>query len=625
MTQRFQSNPKNWRLAAALATLLLVAGCSESAMRLQSSDSLEAALADIQLVRDVTAPFGGHPVQAEDVALVGNLSGTGGDAPPSAYRTLLLTQMQKHNVEKPSQVLASPATGMVIVRGQLPPGIQKGDRFDVEVFVPQDNTNTTSLRNGIMYQARLKEHALLGGRLREGKVIALAKGPILVDPLADHESQPAKLRRGLILGGGVALESRPLGLLIRPEHKDVRLSAQIGAVINSRFYLTRRGIKSGIAKPKTDGYIELTLHPRYKDNIQRFMQVVRSVPLAETASQRQMRLRLLERQLMDPITAASAAVRLEAIGPEAKDVLKQGIASSNPEIQFYAAEALAYLDDAAAAAPLAAAARNEPAFRAPALTALGAMDEPAARDELVLLLNVPSAETRYGAFRALWAMNERDPLVRGEMLGEQFSYHRVGSQGPPMIHITRSFRPEIVIFGADQPLKTPLILDAGKYLHVNATATGTITITKIVPGQPEKQIETSLTVDKMIRAIVELGGSYPDVVQVLAQAKETQSVGCRLEVDAIPQRGRTYAREDTHLAQFGGNREISAVGPSADLQAASGHNTGEVSRVEDLKQAKPTAVELTRDDDKIEDNTAKFRSGWPLSRHAGRIIDRFRK
>ena len=51
-----------------------------------------------------------------------------------------------------------------------------------------------------------------------------------------------------------------------------------------------------------------------------------------------------------------------------------------------------------------------PAFRAFALAALSAMDDMAAYDALDQLLEVPSAETRYGAFRALWAMNPQDDL-----------------------------------------------------------------------------------------------------------------------------------------------------------------------------------------------------------------------
>ena len=75
------------------------------------------------------------------------------------------------------------------------------------------------------------------------------------------------------------------------------------------------------------------------------------------------------------------------------------------------------------------------------------MQDFAAYDQLRELLSLPSAETRYGAFRALWTMNKKDPLVKGEVLGDQFHYHVLDVAGPPMIHVTRNRLAEIVLFG----------------------------------------------------------------------------------------------------------------------------------------------------------------------------------
>ena len=56
--------------------------------------------------------------------------------------------------------------------------------------------------------------------------------------------------------------------------------------------------------------------------------------------------------------------------------------------QFYAAEALAYLDETSAVGVLAEVARDEPAFRVNALAALSAMDDATAYDALRSLLEV---------------------------------------------------------------------------------------------------------------------------------------------------------------------------------------------------------------------------------------------
>ncbi len=587
--------------------MAFAAGCTDSTLRLQSPEALDAALEDVRLVRDVSVPFGGHAMEVEAVVLIGNLPGTGSDPPPSSERSVLVAEMQKRDVERPNEILSSPSTSLAIARARLRPGIQKGDRFDVDVFVPSRN-QTTSLRDGMMYEVRLRENAVLGGRLHQGPVFGLAKGPVLVDPMATEESNAAELRRGKILGGGIATEDRPLGLMLKPDAKDVRTSAQIGAAINRRFYLTSHGIKSGVANPKTEAYVDLKMHPRYKDNVERYLRVVLSIPLKEGAADELVRMQLLEQQLLDPVSAASAAIRLEAIGEDGEKVLKKGIASANPEVRFYAAEALAYLDDPDAAAPLGTAARDEPAFRANALAALSAMDDPAARDELAKLLDVNSAETRYGAFRALWAMNPRDPLIRGEVMDGQFSLHVVHSEGPPMVHVTRSFRPEVVLFGSDQKLRTPLILDAGKNVHINATPDGKVQVSRITPGQPDRNKETTPNIDDVIRAIVEVGGSYPDVVQALAQAKSADALACRFEVDAVPARNRRY--HGSHVEVAGGADDDAASGvpvdsPKSDLYPSSHDDT-------DSGQSQPAA------DEKAEKSAASHR--WPAPLQLGRIF-----
>ena len=47
-------------------------------------------------------------------------------------------------------------------------------------------------------------------------------------------------------------------------------------------------------------------------------------------------------------------------------------------------------------------------------------------------------------------MNNKDAFVKGEVLGKQFHYHVLDVAGPPMIHVTRSRLPEIVLFGRDR-------------------------------------------------------------------------------------------------------------------------------------------------------------------------------
>ena len=525
-----------------------VIGCSGPIFRPQSPEaSLDAVIEPhTHLVSEYTHPFGLDYTKLEAVSLVTGLAGTGGDPPPTPQRAVLLAEMNRRDVRDPNEVLASADTAMVLVRGYLRPGIQEGDHFDVEVRSPS-HSDIASLRGGWLLPTRLTELAVLGQQIRQGHVMAMVEGPVLVDPSADAKDQPALLTRGRILGRGVALKSRSLGLILNQEHRSIRLSEDIAKCIDLRFHSYVNGRKEGMATPKTDEFISLAVHPRYKDNVGRYMRVVRNIAVDEAPAELQARIVLLEHQLADPLTAANAAIRLEAIGSEqAIEVLKGGLASNDPEVRFYVAEALAYLDQTDAVKTLAEVARHEPAFRVNALAALSAMDDVMAYDALCSLLGVRSAETRYGAFRALWAMNEHDPLVRGEELGGQFTFHVLDVGGPAMVHVTHSYRPEVVLFGKDQQFQLPLVLDAGKNILVNGLKGEQITISRFAPGAEPEQRVVSTCVEDVIRAIVELGGTYPDVVQALEQAKHDGALTSRFAVDALPDIDRAYDRGMPH-------------------------------------------------------------------------------
>jgi flagellar basal body P-ring protein FlgI len=535
------------RIIAPLAVVWTVVscGCSGPILRPQSPEARIdlPPMPDVKYVSAYTQPYGMNYVQIEAVSLVSGLAGTGSDPPPSSQRAALLDEMKRHQVENPNELLASGNYSLVLARAFLRPGLQEGDRFDVEVRVPS-RSETTSLRNGWMLPARLTEMAVLEQQVRQGHVLGLAKGPILVDPMADAEKDTALATRGRILGGGIATKSRPLGLVFGQQNKSFLISQQIGVAINRRFHTYVNGRKQGVATPKTDDFIELIIHPRYKDNVSRYMHVIRNMAIEESAQSLQARLMFLEQQLADPLTASSAAIRLEAIGDDqAKDILRKALASTDQEVRFYAAEALAYLDETAAVEVLADVALNEPSFRVNSLAALSAMDDVMAYDALRTLLEAKSAETRYGAFRALWAMNEHDPLVRGETLNKEFSFHVLEVPGAPMVHVTRSFRPEIVLFGKDHRLQLPLVLDAGKSILVNGRGGDTITISRFTPGAEPEQRVVSTDLNAVIRSIVELGGTYPDVVQALQQAKTDGALTSRFEVDALPEGGRSYDRD----------------------------------------------------------------------------------
>ncbi|HZZ72365.1 MAG TPA: flagellar basal body P-ring protein FlgI [Pirellulales bacterium] len=522
-------------------SLLWMSGCTSPAVRSQSPEDKLALETQTRLIGDYASAYGTSWLKVEQVGLVTGLSGTGSDPGTTSSRAALISEMQIRGVPNPNQVLQSLNNSLVLVRAFIPPGAQKGDRFDVEVRL-EPQSETTSLRNGWLMDARLIEIAILDGQIHDGHVWAHAQGPILVDPTAAGEQDRGLLTHGKIPGGGVVLKDRIMGLVLHHDQKSIRTTALIDQALNKRFHTYSHGIKQGVAKAKTDEYVELAVLPRYKNNLARYMRIVRSVALEESETARIQRLRILERQLLDPVSSSDAALKLEAIGTDAIKVLTKGLDSSDTEVRFYAAEALAYLDQPIAAKVLGDAARNEPVLRAWAFTALSSMDDSGAADALRDLLDMNSAEARYGAFRALTAMNDRDPLVRGENLGGQFSYHLIATTAPPMVHVTKSFRPEIVLFGPEQRFKVPFSLEAGNKIMIKCDQGDQVTISKFSTEEADQKRLVSLKLDEVIRAVVDLGGTYPDVVQMLQQARVQNALEGRFEVDALPDQTRLYDR-----------------------------------------------------------------------------------
>jgi len=518
-------------------TLTALLGCAGPAIRSQSPEieALAALEADTKLVGDYAAAWGLNAQRIERAALVTGLAGTGSDPAPNAQRQALMADMQARGVVEPNSLLASTSTSLVWVHGYLPPGVRRGDRFDIHVEVPRDS-ETTSLSGGWLMETRMAEMAVLGSRIRDGHVLGIAEGPLLVDPVSTGTLDPVSKLRAKVPGGGVALQSRPIGLILAPEHRSVGLSKRIGDCINRRFHTSIRGAKRGVATPKTDRYIELEIPAVYADNLGRYIRVVRSMAVVEPPGGLHARLELLRRQISDPVTAPNAAIRLEAIGREAVPTLRDALASKDAEIRFAAAEALAYLGESAAAVPLAEAATSLRSARPAALAALGTIDDANGIDALRSLLTSTSAETRYGGFRGLWKIDPSSPLVRGERLSDACTLHVLDVKGPPLVHVTRSRRPEIVLFGTEHPVADGLRAEAGPSIVVVVDGP-TALVSRFVAGEPDQQADVPARVETILRAIDELGGTYPDMVQFLQQASSHQALKSRLVFDAIADGG----------------------------------------------------------------------------------------
>jgi hypothetical protein len=590
------------RLLIAASCGLSTIGCSGPLIRGQSPENEKIVDEEVEkrvrLIGDMTTTWGFNYDKVESVALVTGLANTGSDPPPSAQRQMLIGEMQSHEVDNPNQVLASAETAMVVTRGYIPPGAVKGDRFDIEVRVAP-RTDTTSLRGGWLMQTRMRETKLLQDqRVHTGHVSALGAGPVIVDAVFQGGDDPVLETRGRVQNGGVVMKDRLMGLVLIGEHSIVT-SSKIGKAIDQRFHTMDHGVKVGVAKPKDDDYIELRMYPRYKHNIARYLRVIRNIAFNESTADRAQRLMMLDRQVLDPTTVAKAALQLEAIGKtDGIPILKKGLLSHDPEVRFYCAEALVYLDEREGAPALKEAAAREPAFRWHALTALASMDHIDALAALDELLNVSSAETRYGAFRAMKIRNPEDPKVKGIAFNQEFSLHAVPSSAEPMVHFTQSSKPEIVVFGDQLELQPTDFMFAGKHIVIKRVGPQELRVSCFKPGQENDQVEICSTrLTDCIATIARLGGHYEDMLHLVHEAKKQNFIAGRVVVDALPQSSRLLEKQLEELAQNDVSRRRIAMPLPSMFDNPLAHEKNQASDEEDalLSAAAETEREAVKE------------------------------
>ncbi len=98
---------------------------------------------------------------------------------------------------------------------------------------------------------------------------------------------------------------------------------------------------------------------------------------------------------------------------------------------------------------------------------------------------------------------------------DPFGLYVVDSEGPPMIHVSRTRRCEIVVFGRQQKLLTPVVLGTGP-ISINAADNDEkIEISKIVPsayGDADTKITSARDLPEVLRRLANLGAGYPEVV-----------------------------------------------------------------------------------------------------------------
>jgi hypothetical protein len=550
-------------LSALLFGIIFItaAGCAHQQTRMQSPEENDKdKTVDVRTIRDVASFANTDPVVVSGVGLVVGLEGTGGDPPPGGYRDMLVNELRKRGVENIKEVLSSPNNAMVLVTARLPAGARKGDSMDVDVMIPP-GSKATSLRGGYLKDCPLYNYentktldpnSAGPNRSLQGHPVAHAEGPILAGKGKEGDDNGPKM--GQIWGGGKSKIERPFYLVLNEGHQFARMAKIVADQINESFHGPFRGGLDNLAVPQTKAVIGLQVPSQYRLNLPRFLRVVSYIPLGESidglhverltpgANSKQVAAgpgspywKSIEEQLLDPAHTLTAAMRLEAQGSPALPVLKTGLVSNHVLVRFASAEALAYLGDRSGGEVLAQLVERQPALRAYCLTAMASLDENICHVKLHELLSSRSAETRYGAFRALRALHEDAKELQGELLNDSFWVHRGVGDGPPLVHVSTTKRAEIVLFSEEPTLLPPFSFLCGEFTVTAGPEDVRCTIRRLSTQHTSRPEQCSLKLSDVLHTMAEMGGTYPEAVELVNQAGNFNGLSCPVAFDALPQ------------------------------------------------------------------------------------------
>lgn len=393
----------------------------------------------------------------------------------------------------PRQLLQDRNTAVVLVSAVIPAGSPQGSTFDVYVRA----LNASSLEGGKLWTTdlRLGRASVFGGP--QTRKLGEAKGQVFINPFAEPGAETAGVseRVGRVLDGGVVTEQLQITVTLdNPSHGRAR---QVVSAVNSRFP-ERPGDDGPIARGKDDAIIQVTLPFSYRDRPADFMRLLATMRLDQSSPQVYARgyAGALRR---DAYLASDLTWALQALGEPALPFLRD--LYDDPELvpRLAALRAGAGLGDPRVAPHLKELATDANTdTRVDAIRLLARIDGGPTIDELLRdQLDEPLLTVRIAAYEALAERAERayvQQLIELEMtttrpmserptlreikrhaerrlppgsiqgvvrrpIEDKFLLDRVPS-GDPLVYITQSGTPRIVIFGENPTLRKPLFLSA---------------------------------------------------------------------------------------------------------------------------------------------------------------------
>jgi len=521
-------------LVSILLTGSLIGGCGTPAPPQQQPKSIgeKPPGATIGSLAEVSLS---DAIPLEGYALVVGLNGTGSAQCPPDIRTYLTQHFLKQLPEQKDveKLIDSPDTAVVLLQGIIPKGASKDQRFDLMVFA-LPGTQTTSLEGGWLYAADLYEAGRFGTAV---KALAKAEGPIFINKITP--SEPNK-RAGYVLGGGRVLDEYNIALVLR--QPDYKVASFIRNHLNERF-------GNDVARALSPSLIELQTPPKYKNQKERFVSIVKATYLTQTEEVTNERIKTFIRELAFSKDKDAAEVALETIGKGSLDKLAVLLKSSDEQVRLRAARCMLNLGSDRGLDTLRQIALDENSLYR--LQALEAITTAARRNDAAAisrrLLRDSDLDIRLAAYESLRKLD--DIAITQTPIGHSFLLEQITQAKYKEIFVARSGPPRIVLFGELYCRDNIFLQSADGDVTIDSPAgQDYVSIMRTHPKQPNVlTLKSSFKLADIIRTLCEepakettdeprgLNVPYHDMVAILKQMVEKGLVQAEFRVGPLPE------------------------------------------------------------------------------------------
>jgi flagellar basal body P-ring protein FlgI len=534
---------------AATALAVLSLSCGEkpkpSEPRIPREVDVPEYLRDT--VGEVARFAGREGVSVQGYGFVTGLDGTGTKVMPPGIRQQIIDMMRRHKVSDVTEILSSPDNAVVMVMGIIPPGLAKGEAFDLEVHAVS-TTETTSLDGGFLLECNLTRVVASRGVEAKSEILATGRGSIFVSPFASEDKGKDKgketidPRAGRILAGGRSAKTRHFRLvLLSPS---VRIVDQIVRLVNARF----PGAAKGTEDPSR---VDLAVPAEYLDDNVHFLDLVGAIYLRESPESRDHRVNVLVEALKKGEDLDRIALCVEAMGANVAPRLRPLATHENEAVRFHVGRTLANLQDAQSVAALEPIAlKDGSGFQESAVEALGRLKSGIGLGVLGRALSAKSSRVRVAAWQAMTRISPR--MFVAEAFKDKFILSVVPSKAEPFVYVSRTMKPRVAIFG-DVTLRPPVVGETRRVLISATEGAKQITLISRWHGK-DYHVQAALglkdLIDKLARPLVPpveegksppaadappegLGLSYSDVVGVLHELSRKKALGAPLMLQPL--------------------------------------------------------------------------------------------